>query len=80
MQLHIGVRKEGDVLRLKAMENCSELELARMLRTEGIEIVVGPMEGGRSRIGVRAPRSLSLKVERLRKCQSTASYLPPLNH
>lgn len=77
MQFHMGVRKEGDVLRLKAMDGYCDAELIRMLRTSGIEIVVGPMEGGRSRIGVRAPRSLSLKIERLRNCKSTESFLLP---
>ncbi|MDH4584266.1 hypothetical protein E8F20_20600 [Pseudomonas sp. BN415] len=80
MQLHMGVRKEGDVLRLKALEGCSDAELGQILRTKGIEIVVGPMEDGRSRIGVRLPRGLSLKVERLRDCKSTAAYLAPDNH
>ncbi|WP_271409618.1 hypothetical protein [Pseudomonas sp. Q1-7] len=79
MQLHMGVRKEGDVLRLKAMEGFSDAELVQMLRTAGIEIVVGPMEGGRSRIAVRAPRSLSFKVERLSRCKSTEAYLPPVD-
>ena len=77
MQFHMGIRKEGDVLKLKAMEGYSDAELIRMLRTAGIEIVVGPMQGGRSRIGVRAPRSLSLKVERLGNCKSTESFLLP---
>lgn len=80
MQLHMGVRKEGDMLRLKAQDGFSDAELAQMLRTTGIEIVVGPMEGGRSRIGVRAPKSLSLKVERLRDCKSTQPYLKRDNH
>jgi hypothetical protein len=77
MQLHIAVRKEGDVVRLKAMDGFSDAEVARMLRSNGIEIILGPMEGCRSRICIRAPRSLSLKVERLRRCQSTESYLYP---
>ncbi|AYF89634.1 hypothetical protein D6Z43_21700 [Pseudomonas sp. DY-1] len=80
MQLHMGIRKEGDVLRLKALDGCSDAELAQMLRTTGIEIVVGPMEGGRSRIGIRAPKGFSLKVERLRKCQSTEDYLASPKH
>ncbi len=80
MQLHIGIRKEGDVLRLIAREGYSDAELIRTLRTSGIEIVVGPMARGRSRLGIRAPKSLSLKVERFRDCQSTESYLPAIDH
>ncbi|MFC5694186.1 hypothetical protein ACFPU0_01270 [Pseudomonas sp. GCM10022186] len=80
MQLHVGVRQEGDVLRLKATDGYSDSELIRTLRTSGIEIVMGPMAHGRSRIGIRAPKSLSLKVERLRDCRSTESYLPAIDH
>ncbi|MFZ6050146.1 hypothetical protein ACFW0H_28995 [Pseudomonas sp. CR3202] len=79
MQLHIGVRKEGDVLRLRATDGYSDADLVRTLRTSGIEIVVGPMARGRSRIGIRAPKSLSLSVERFRDCRSTEPYLPSVD-
>lgn len=74
MQVLIGTRREGDVLKLTAGNTSSDEELLRLLRTEGIEIIVGPMSPGRTRFGLRVPKGMTCKLMSLTRCQSTESY------
>ncbi|MCY1297700.1 hypothetical protein D9M70_471510 [compost metagenome] len=63
MQIHVGERREGDVLTLRVLEGVSESALIEMLKAEGIEIVVGPIGAGVARLGVRAPKRMLMVVE-----------------
>ncbi|MDH4553782.1 hypothetical protein E8F11_01110 [Pseudomonas sp. BN417] len=64
MQIHVGERREGDVLTLRVLEGVSESVLMALLKAEGIEIVVGPIEGGTARIELRAPKPMLVLEER----------------
>ena len=64
MQIHVGERKEGDVLTLRVLEGVSESVLMALLKAEGIEIVVGPIEDGTARIELRAPKPMLVLEER----------------
>ncbi|MCY1441660.1 hypothetical protein D3C76_1002910 [compost metagenome] len=63
MQIQVDERREGDVLTLRVLEGVSESALMEMLKAEGIEIVVGPIEGGVARVGIRAPKRMLVVVE-----------------
>ncbi|MFZ6045303.1 hypothetical protein ACFW0H_04165 [Pseudomonas sp. CR3202] len=65
MQIHVGERREGDVLTLRVLEGVSESVLMEMLKAEGIEIVVGPIANGTARIELRAPKRMLLLEERV---------------
>ena len=64
MQIHVGERREGDVLTLRVLEGISESVLMEMLKAEGIEIVVGPIVDGSARLEVRAPKRMLVLVEK----------------
>lgn len=64
MQIHVGERREGDVLTLRVLEGVSESVLLEKLKTEGIEIVVGPIENGMARLELRAPKPMLVLEER----------------
>jgi hypothetical protein len=64
MQIHVGERREGDVLTLRVLEGISESVLMEMLKAEGIEIVVGPIVNGSARLVVRAPKRMLVLVEK----------------
>ncbi|MCY1546000.1 hypothetical protein D9M68_819750 [compost metagenome] len=70
----MGTRREGDVVKLTADKTWSDEALLKLLRSDGIEIIVGPMTPGRTRLGVRAPRGMNFKVTSLTQCQSTELY------
>ncbi|WP_044873492.1 hypothetical protein [Pseudomonas sp. LFM046] len=64
MQIHVGERREGDVLTLRVLEGVSESVLMERLKAEGIEIVVGPVVNGSARLEVRAPKRMLVLVEK----------------
>ena len=64
MQIHVGERREGDVLTLRVLEGVSESVLMDMLKSEGIELVFGPIEQGRVMLELRAPRRMLVVVEK----------------
>ncbi|MDH4609693.1 hypothetical protein [Pseudomonas sp. BN102] len=64
MQIHVGERREGDVLTLRVLEGVSESVLMEMLKAEGIEILVGPIANGTARIELRAPKRMLVLEER----------------
>ncbi|MCY1309338.1 hypothetical protein D9M70_594250 [compost metagenome] len=64
MQIHVGERREGDVLTLRVLEGISEAVLMEMLKAEGIEIVVGPVVDGTARLELRAPKRMMVLVEK----------------
>ncbi|MDH4869417.1 hypothetical protein [Pseudomonas sp. BN515] len=64
MQIHVGERREGDVLTLRVLEGVCESVLMEMLKVEGIEIVVGPIVNGSARLEVRAPKRMLFLVEK----------------
>ncbi|BAN50577.1 hypothetical protein [Metapseudomonas resinovorans] len=64
MQIHVGERREGDVLTLRVLEGVSEAVLMEMLKAEGIEIVVGPVVDGTARLELRAPKRMMVLVEK----------------
>lgn len=64
MQIHVGERREGDVVTLRVLEGVSESVLMDMLKSEGIELVFGPIEQGRVMLELRAPRRMLVVVEK----------------
>ncbi|MDH4582516.1 hypothetical protein E8F20_11630 [Pseudomonas sp. BN415] len=64
MQIHVGERREGDVLTLRVLEGVSESVLMAMLKVEGIEIVIGPIVNGSARLELRAPKRMLVLVEK----------------
>ncbi|MDT4816229.1 hypothetical protein FQZ97_492750 [compost metagenome] len=51
-------RRPSGVLILKAKSDTHAEDLLRLLRTEGIEIIVGPVEEGATALAIRAPKAL----------------------
>lgn len=64
MQVHVGERREGDVLTLRVLEGVCESVLMERLKAEGIEIVIGPVVNGSARLELRAPKRMLVLVEK----------------
>lgn len=59
MQLRIEARQEGDVITLTLLDGVGEEVLLKLLRSEGIEITIGPIKAATARLRFE-PRSESL--------------------
>lgn len=64
MQLYIEARQKGDLISLTLLDGVSDEELLKLLRPEGVEIIIGTINAGTAKVEIRAPKRILIVVEK----------------